>query len=92
MFPKARLDALTDGVFSVAMTLLVLDVRLPEDFHSADGGELLQGLVSLWPKFLPYVLSFGVLGLRWVASVEIRTRAEHFARKRQCQTRSTGRR
>jgi hypothetical protein len=31
-----RLDTLTDGVFSVAMTLLVLDVRLPEDFHPAD--------------------------------------------------------
>lgn len=35
-FAKARLDTLTDGVFSVAMTLLVLDVRLPEDFHPAD--------------------------------------------------------
>jgi uncharacterized membrane protein len=31
MFAKARVDALTDGVFSVAMTRLVLDVRLPED-------------------------------------------------------------
>jgi len=81
MFAKARLDALTDGVFSVAMTLLVLDVRLPDDFHPADDGELLQGLVSLWPKFLPYVLSFGVLGLRWIASIEIRSRAESFDRE-----------
>jgi uncharacterized membrane protein len=80
MFAKARLDALTDGVFSVAMTLLVLDVRLPEDFHPVDDRELLQGLVSLWPKFLPYVLSFGVLGLRWIASIEIRSRSEHYAR------------
>ncbi|MGA2055197.1 MAG: TMEM175 family protein [Bradyrhizobium sp.] len=80
MFAKTRLDALTDGVFAVAMTLLVLDVRLPEDFHPANDGELLHGLVSLWPKFLPYVLSFGVLGLRWIASIEIRSRNEHFAR------------
>ena len=80
MFAKTRLDALTDGIFAVAMTLLVLDVRLPEDFHPADDGELLRGLVSLWPKFLPYVLSFGVLGLRWIASIEIRSRNEHFAR------------
>jgi uncharacterized membrane protein len=42
MYPKARLDALHDGVFSVAMTLLVLDVHLPDDFlalcraHAAD--------------------------------------------------------
>jgi len=81
MFPKARLEALHDGIFSVAMTLLVLDVRLPEDFHPADGDELLRGLFNLWPKFLPYVLSFGVLGLRWLASVQIRSRAEAFDRE-----------
>jgi hypothetical protein len=60
MFSKARLDTLSDGIFGVAMTLLILDVRLPDDFHPADGAELLQGLGGLWPKFLPYVLSFGV--------------------------------
>jgi hypothetical protein len=38
LFAKARLAALTDGVFSVTMTLLVFDVRLPEDFHPADDG------------------------------------------------------
>ena len=45
MFSKARLDTLSDGIFGVAMTLLILDVRLPDDFHPRDGGELLQGLV-----------------------------------------------
>ena len=34
MIPKTRLDALTDGVFAVAMTLLVTDLRLPESFQS----------------------------------------------------------
>jgi len=62
MFPKARLDALSDAVFGVAMTLLVLDVRLPEDFHPQDANELVQAIFGLMPKFLPYVLSFGVLG------------------------------
>ena len=33
MFSRARLDTLSDGIFGVAMTLLILDVRLPEDFH-----------------------------------------------------------
>jgi uncharacterized membrane protein len=75
MYPKARLDALSDGIFAVAMTLLVLDVRLPEDFHPRDAAELLAGLGSLWPKILPYVLSFGVLGLRWLANLELRTSA-----------------
>jgi uncharacterized membrane protein len=40
MIPKSRLDALTDGVFA-AMTLLVIDLRLPENFRPADATELL---------------------------------------------------
>ena len=81
MFSKARLDTLSDGIFAVAMTLLILDVRLPDDFHPNDGAELLQGLIQLWPKFLPYVLSFGVLGLRWLSNVEVRTRADYVNRE-----------
>jgi uncharacterized membrane protein len=81
MFSKARLDTLSDGIFGVAMTLLILDVRLPDDFHPKDGAELLQGLAELWPKFLPYVLSFGVLGLRWLSNVEVRSRAEYVNRE-----------
>jgi len=81
MYPKARLDALFDGIFAVAMTLLVLDVRLPEDFHPRDAAELLAGIGSLWPKFLPYGLSFGVLGLRWLANLELRSSAEYVNRE-----------
>jgi uncharacterized membrane protein len=81
MFSKARLDTLSDGIFGVAMTLLILDVRLPENFHPRDGGELLRGLADLWPKFLPYLLSFGVLGLRWLANTELRSRAEYVSRE-----------
>jgi uncharacterized membrane protein len=81
MFSKARLDTLSDGIFGVAMTLLILDVRLPDDFHPNDGSELVQGLFGLWPKFLPYVLSFGVLGLRWLSNIEIRSRAEYVNRE-----------
>ena len=80
MYPNARLDALHDGISSVAMTLLVLDVRLPDEFHPRDAAELLNGIVNLWPKFLPYLLSFTVLGLRWLASIEIRSRAEYYNR------------
>jgi uncharacterized membrane protein len=81
MFPKARLDTLSDGIFGVAMTLLILDVRLPDDFHPRDAGDLLQGLAGLWPKFLPYLLSFGVLGLRWLSNIEVRSRAEFVNRE-----------
>jgi hypothetical protein len=36
------------------MTLLILDVRLPDDFNPSDSADLLQGLTGLCPKFLPY--------------------------------------
>jgi uncharacterized membrane protein len=81
MFSKSRLDTLSDGIFGVAMTLLILDVRLPDDFHPQDGGELIQGLVGLWPKFLPYVLRFGVLGLRRLSNIEVRSRVEYVNRE-----------
>jgi uncharacterized membrane protein len=71
------LDALGDGIFGVAMTLLVLDIRLPEDFHARTSAELINGLVDLGPKFLPYVLSFFVLGLRWQWEAEERHHAEN---------------
>ena len=81
MFSKTRLDALSDGIFGVAMTLLVLDVRLPSDFQPRDSAELLHGIGDLWPKFLPYLLSFGVLGLRWLANIEVRSRAQFVNRE-----------
>jgi uncharacterized membrane protein len=80
-YPRARIDALSDAVFGVAMTILVLDVRLPEEFHPHSAQELLDGLLGLWPKFFPYVLSFLVLGLRWLANVRLRTRSESFGRE-----------
>jgi len=80
MYPRARFDALSDAIFGVAMTLLVLDLRLPEDFHPHDGEELLHAIYELMPKFLPYVLSFVVLGLRWLSGVQVRTKAEAFGR------------
>ncbi|CCE08727.1 conserved membrane hypothetical protein [Bradyrhizobium sp. STM 3843] len=81
MYSKARLDVLSDGIFAVAMTLLVLDVRLPDDFHPHDNNELIVGVVNLWPKFLPYLLSFGVLGLRWLANIQVRSRADYVNRE-----------
>jgi uncharacterized membrane protein len=76
MFPKSRLDALTDGVFAVAMTLLVIDLRLPEGFHPADASELLHGLAELWNQALVYVISFYVLSLRWTGLVRKSPRGE----------------
>jgi uncharacterized membrane protein len=76
MYPKARIEALTDGLFGVAMTILVLDVRLPDDFHPADQAALARALLALWPKFFPYLLSFYVLGSTWLANVKLRSHGE----------------
>lgn len=81
MYPKARLDALSDAIFGVAMTLLVLDVRLPDDFEPHDTRDLLRGFLGLTPKLLPYMVSFMVLGLRWLSNIHLRSREETCSRK-----------
>ena len=77
LYPKARVDALTDGIFAVAMTLLVLDIRIPEGYQPADAAQMLEALAELLPRFLPYAVSFLILGMRWLSFVEVHNRAEH---------------
>lgn len=60
---KSRVEALTDGIFAVAMTLLILDVKVPNVLRPAD---LPSHLLALWPKLLSYAVSFLVLGIYWV--------------------------
>jgi uncharacterized membrane protein len=60
---KARIEALTDGIFAVAMTLLVLDIKVPE---IDDFSQLPRELQTLWPKVLSYAISFVMLGIYWV--------------------------
>jgi len=59
--PVNRIEALTDGVFAIAMTILVLGLELPRGT-----GELGARLWSLWPKLASYVLSFVMLGVLWI--------------------------
>src|SRR5438309_2347496 len=59
-----RLEAFSDGVFAVAITLLVLDIRPPADVR--DGTELWRRLGDLWPHYAAYVVSFLVIGIVWV--------------------------
>ena len=72
-----RLAALSDGVFAVAMTLLVLDLRAPaaESIHSEH--DLWRGLVMLAPRLLMYMMSFMTLGIFWVGQ---QTQLNHLER------------
>jgi TMEM175 potassium channel family protein len=64
-----RLTALTDGLFAVAMTLLVLDLKVPvaEAGAAASDGTLWDALLKLGPNFSAYLLSFTMLGTFWLA-------------------------
>jgi len=60
-----RIEAISDGVFAIALTLLVLDIKVPgtEGIHSER--DLLSAVYNLMPKFLSYFLSFMTLGIFW---------------------------
>ena len=61
-----RIQALSDGVFAVAMTLLVLDLRVPAEIGNSDG-HLWRALQHLEARFAAYLLSFTMLGTFWLA-------------------------
>lgn len=61
-----RLIALSDGVFAIVITLLVLDVTVPTLPPGASTSELPSLVVEQWQEFFGYVLSFLVIGLYWI--------------------------
>jgi uncharacterized membrane protein len=65
MVSADRLKAIADGVFAVAMTLLVLELVAPEA-NGITNKELNGLLLSMWPKFIAYVLSFLITGMYWL--------------------------
>ena len=71
IFGKGRLEALTDGVFAIIMTILVFNISVPELILFAEGDfaseRLSAKFADLWPDFLAYVISFSTLGAFWVA-------------------------
>jgi len=72
-----RLAALSDGIFAVAMTLLVLDLRVPARETIHGGRELGRALVSLAPQLTAYMMSFITLGIFWIGQ---QTQLNHLAR------------
>ncbi|HJW09208.1 MAG TPA: TMEM175 family protein [Holophagaceae bacterium] len=66
ILPKVRLEALVDGVFAIAMTILVLEVRIPELQDPRSRTELADALRHAWPTVAAYLFSFLMLGLFWV--------------------------
>jgi len=65
-----RLIAFTDGTVTVALTLLVLDIRLPSEAGTLDDAGLLAAFLSIAPRYYAYALSFLVVGSFWLAHRE----------------------
>jgi uncharacterized membrane protein len=57
-----RIEAFSDGVFAIAITLLVLELHVPE----AENGQLWPALRAEWPQFSAYLTSFAILGIMWI--------------------------
>ncbi len=69
-FSKNRLETLTDGVFAIVMTLLVLGIAVPQLTSSEVAIELPKKLLELWPVVFSYVTSFMILGFLWIGNHE----------------------
>ncbi len=69
----ARMEAFSDGVFAIAITLLVLEIGVP----TGSGDDLPRALVDQWPSYLAYLVSFATIGAVWLAHTVI---TEHIDR------------
>ncbi len=63
--PLDRFNAFSDGVFAIAITLLVLELPVPT------GDDLLASLVEEWPEFLGYLISFAFIGMSWMTHARV---------------------
>lgn len=63
---KARLEAFSDGVFSIVMTLLVIDIKVPEIVPPVTGAALAAAFVELAPHILLFIATFVVLAVAWI--------------------------
>ena len=66
IYSKGRLEALTDGIMAVAMTILVLDLKFDATEAIASDAHLVSHLVELERTFTVYLVSFVVLGMCWI--------------------------
>lgn len=61
-----RLEAFSDGVFAIAITLLVIEIRPPHIEDGEGSAALIRELLTLWPSYLGYLISFLAIGVLWI--------------------------
>ena len=62
-FETLRIEAFSDAVFAIAITLLVLEIKVP---HDGSSGGLSRALLHLWPSYLAFLTSFCTIGMMWI--------------------------
>ena len=72
-----RIAALSDGIFAVAMTLLVLEIHTPDKLDIHSEAELCAGLAALAPRIVAWLLSLMTLGIFWVGQQTHLDHVEH---------------
>jgi uncharacterized membrane protein len=64
---KGRFESFSDGVFAVAITLLILEIHLPSAVSTASSNvEQVRALLEIWPQYVVYAVSFGTIGIMWL--------------------------
>ena len=61
-----RLEAFSDGVFAIAITLLILEIKVPTAARAQAAGGLVRALAAQWAAFASYVISFFTVGIMWI--------------------------
>jgi uncharacterized membrane protein len=61
-----RVEAFSDGVFAIAVTLLILEIRAPVQHDIGSDGALWHALRDLWPAYLAYIISFATILVTWI--------------------------
>jgi uncharacterized membrane protein len=72
-FRTTRMEAFSDGVFAIAITLLVLEIGVP----SGSEDDLLGAVVDEWPSYLTYLVSFATIGAVWIEHTVITEYLDH---------------
>jgi uncharacterized membrane protein len=80
VFEAGRIGALSDGVFAIAMTLLVLDLKLPELGQGLDFEAFSTALIEQGPRFLSWLISFAILCRLWISQHALLAGAEQRSR------------
>jgi uncharacterized membrane protein len=58
----SRIEAFSDGVFAIAITLLILEIKIP----TPGSGRLSLQLMNQWPAYVSFLISFAFIGIMWI--------------------------